>query len=231
MPKKERIYFAAGLFNMEHTSLNVQLAELLEKLGYQVDVPQRDGFEFARLNTALEKVLDKEKVSTAVENCIFALDIGWFLSRADATLARFDEPLDPGVDIEVTISHSLGTYTLGYRTDVRTPYGPADSNFRGMHFFPATMCDEFILAYPDYPKETLVSKFHERIQNKDNKLHHRWRSGSRKVIVEIQEYAQILFEGIPDLHSDEGLKTIAERYVANQERLKLEILPRIIRLY
>lgn len=113
--KKEIIYFAAGLFNLEQSFLNAFMAQEFEIRGYQVDLPQRDGFEFARLNLALEKVLPPEKVSTAVENCILSLDLGWFLSRADATVARFDEPLDPGVDIEVAVSHVLGTYTLGYR--------------------------------------------------------------------------------------------------------------------
>lgn len=106
-----------------------------------------------------------------------------------------------------------------------------------MHFFPAMMCDEFVHSYSDCSNvegamngmKTLVAKIDERIKQRNNKSYHRWRSGSRKAIVELQDYARLLYNGISDLHSDEGIKEVAERYTKNQEILAAEILPRIIR--
>lgn len=66
------------------------------------------------------------------------------LSKGTVCLANLDEPLDPGVLIEIMYAKQLGIPTIGYRCDSRTPFGAALSWNFGMHFFPLFQCDYFI---------------------------------------------------------------------------------------
>jgi hypothetical protein len=66
------------------------------------------------------------------------------LSKATVCLANLDEPLDPGVLIEIMVAKQQGIPTIGYRCDSRTPFGAAQSWNNGMHFFPLFQCDYFI---------------------------------------------------------------------------------------
>ena len=170
------------------------------------------------------------EVATALQTIIYLLDIGFFLPRSDVILANFDEPLDPGVDIEVAWGKMLGKLVIGYRTDVRTPYGSGTS-FDGMHFFPAFQCNIFIhgevlaknLIESDKGLHILAEKIQHAIRSR-----HPESSVSQELprtIVETCECAKLLFEGIDDIHSDAGIGEIVKRYVAQGSRIKI-IMPR-----
>jgi len=241
----QSIYFGGALFNGADNLFNISLAKKLEKLSigqdekkYKVILPQTMGFEFGRLHTALLEVLPSEEVMSAVQNVIYVLDIGKFLPNT-YMIARCDEPLDPGVDIELAISHFYGNFNIGYRTDVRSPYGSSTDGFGGMHFFPGFMCDAFIvspmpcrtLKESDGGIEKLACEINMIIDAVEkDKSSFRWRSPSYKCIVEIEDYAKLLFDGITDMHSTEGMKEIASRYVKYKEVLKTEILPKFSRI-
>ena len=239
---EDTIYFGGALFNGADTHFNIYLAEILEKQK-KVLLPQRDGFEFGRLYGAILDILPDPtptKVQTAVQNVIYALDIGVYLRDSNIMLARCDEPLDPGVDVEQTISRMLGNFNIGYRTDVRSPYGSMDDNFAGMHFFPGFQCDAFIIhpmpntSVKEAEKglESLAENILESIAEKDNLEKYRYRAPARKCIWEIEEYAKRLFGGIDDIHSEKGLKEIAQRYVdpENQEFFRQALKPVIKRI-
>jgi hypothetical protein len=235
--QKPRIYFAAGLFNAPDTFFNAHLVAKLEKLGHKVDFPQRDGFEFGRLHNSLSKVLKPEQVPDAVQNIIALLDLGYFIPRNEVVLARMDEPLDPGVDIEVAVGHFLAKFNLAYRTDVRAPYGSMGDRFAGGHFFPLFMCDSFIhCPLPNRtPKESeeglqkLTDAIEKEIDLRNNP-EYRWRAPSRKCIVEYEELAYTLFNGIKDIHSGGGMKEISERYAKNKASLDKLITPKTIKV-
>ena len=59
-------------------------------------------------------------------------------------LANLDEPLDPGVLIEIMYAKQMHIPVIGYRCDSRTPFGASQSWYFGMHFFPLYQCDKFI---------------------------------------------------------------------------------------
>jgi hypothetical protein len=240
------IYFGGALFNGPDNLFNIALARKLEniKIGekspkkrkHKVILPQTQGFEFGRLHTALSEVLPENEVMGAVQNIIYALDVGKFLPDT-YMIARCDEPLDPGVDIELAISHFYGNFNIGYRTDVRSPYGEPTDSFGGMHFFPGFMCDAFILApmpcrtlqEADCGLEKLADKIDniiDSVEKIDGEKNFRWKSPSHACISEIQDYARALFDGISNLHSEKGMKEIAKRYVDTQKDLKEAILPR-----
>lgn len=238
---EDRIYFGGALFNGADTYFNIHLASILEK-EKKVLLPQRDGFEFGRLHNAIQNAMpkaDETAVQTAVQDIIYALDIGIYLRNSNIMIARCDEPSDPGVDVEQTISRMLGNFNIGYRTDVRSPYGNMNDNFSGMHFFPGFQCDAFIIQpMPnrsiDEAKtgiETLAKSIIETIDEKNDQDKYRYRSEARKCILEIETYASRLFEGIDDIHSEEGLSEIAKRYIdpKNKEFFRQTLRPYVVR--
>lgn len=133
--KDHCIYFAAALFNTKECLFNVAIAKKLELLGHKVYLPQRDGFEFSNLTSLLPDDFTEEDKSKTVNWIIYLADLAK-LSKGTVCLANLDEPLDPGVLIEIMYAKQLGIPTIGYRCDSRTPFGAPQSWNFGMHFFP-----------------------------------------------------------------------------------------------
>lgn len=225
-----KIYPAAALFNGRETFFNIHLAHLLEsEKGYVANLPQRDGFEFGNLANALAEVLPQEEISRAMEFIILSLDIGKFIPESHVVIANLDEPPDQGIDVEACYAKMMGKLVIGFRTDVRNPYGP--NSYKGMHFFLAYQCDAFISHYmpsksiKDAKKEMreLVEKIDYVIQKNRNELI----DGVRKSALKIPEIesailiAKGLFNGLNDIHSEKSLKEIAKRYLMNKKLLLL----------
>lgn len=120
--KKQAVYFAASLFNTKECLFNIEITKKLENRGHKVYLPQRDGFEFSHLIQELPKELSELEKSKAVAWVIYLADLAK-LSQGTVCLANFDEPLDPGVLIEIMYAKQLGIPTIGYRCDSRTPFG------------------------------------------------------------------------------------------------------------
>jgi len=72
------------------------------------------------------------------------LDLGHFLYGSDVCIANLDEDLDPGVIVEIMFAKMMGKPVIGYRTEMRTPYGKQSESTTGMHFFCYFPCDKFI---------------------------------------------------------------------------------------
>jgi nucleoside 2-deoxyribosyltransferase len=49
--------------------------------------------------------------------------LGYFLYNSDICLANLDEPLDPGVIVEMIFAKMMGKHIIGYRTEMRTTFG------------------------------------------------------------------------------------------------------------
>jgi len=218
------IYPAAALFNGRSTYFNQALVQGLEKKGYKTNFPQRDGFEFGNLSKALMNKLPESEVPSAVEKIIYYLDMGVFIPQSHVVLANLDEPQDEGVLVELAHAKNIGRYTIGFRTDVRTPYGSDIDNFGGMHFFPGLyLCDTFIRHYmPCKTPEDAKSEMQGLLNKIDNQIF------SLEFSPIKQTKNNILFSGIKDIHSPKGLKELVERYVSNKEKLE-SYGPKIIR--
>lgn len=238
MADKIVIYPAAALFNARETSFNSQLVEGLEKLGYQTNFPQRDGFEFGNLTDALSGKIQQDKIGSAVQNIIYFLDMGIFMPKSDVVLANFDEPLDEGVVVESSYAKFMGKFVIGLRTDVRSPYGTPNDDFWGMHFFPAYQSNEFISHYMSSktPEEresqmaSLVQKIHQSIQNAE--ISHQETIPDyvkqNPNLYPILKCAKLLFEGVENIHSEKSFEEITLRYIKNKKRLE-EISPNVQR--
>ena len=219
-----RVYFAAALFNGRENFFNLYLTGGLEKKGHTILLPQRDGFEFNNLEFLLRQGGFRENSKKAVENIIYLLDIGYMIPSSDAIIANLDEPIDEGVAIELVYGRFMGKYLIGYRTDVKSPYGSFSESLGGIHFFPAYQCDVFIRSDvfckntegADRELGILLDKIDEGLHNAPR---------SREITLDhpqidkIFQGATLLFGGIglKDINSPESIQKIANRYLGNRK--------------
>ena len=93
-----RLYFAAPLFSVPERAFNAHLAASIEALGFEVFLPQRDGYEGP---------LDPEVVgSPEVARRIFELDTQQVLA-CDVLLAILDGRVpDEGMAVEVGLAYA-----------------------------------------------------------------------------------------------------------------------------
>lgn len=235
MHSKTVIYPAAALFNARETYFNSVLVEKLEKLGYETNFPQRDGFEFGNLKEAFSVMIPPSQINSAVSNVIYYLDMGVLLKGSDVILVNLDEPLDEGMVVEASYGKLMGKFVIGIRTDIRSPYGNPDDDYGAMHFFPVYQTHRFISHYMpsrtpeerEAQMDDLVLKIHDNISAAE--ISHQEiipdYANVNPNLKQVFEGAEILFHDIDDIHSSDGLETIASRYIENKERLE-EIGPK-----
>jgi len=216
--KKEdiTIYPAAALFNGRSTYFNQALVQGLEEKGYKTNFPQRDGFEFGNLNNALRNKLPESEVPSAVEKIIYYLDMGIFVPQSHVVLANLDEPQDEGVLVEMAHAKDISKYIIGFRTDVRSPYGSNSDTFGGMHFFPGLYsCDTFIRHHMSCKTTQDAKTEMQGLVDKIDKEISPMEFSRIKPVID-----NILFSGIKDIHSPEGLNELVQRYVSNKDKLE-----------
>lgn len=105
-----RIYFAAPLFCAGEKAFNEKVVNVLEKAGYEVFLPQRDGVNAALLAGKTREELVK---------IVFAKDLSE-LKKSDVLLFVLDgRSPDEGACVELGLSYALGKRCYGVSTDVR----------------------------------------------------------------------------------------------------------------
>ena len=75
---------------------------------------------------------------------IYLVDLGCFLNTADVVICNLDEPLDPGMIVEMMFAKMTNKPVIGYRTEMRTPFGRMEDFNNGCHFFCYFPCDAYI---------------------------------------------------------------------------------------
>lgn len=222
------LYNAAALFNARESSFNLGLTAALERRGYDILLPQREGFDFCGLEQMLHETMTQRDTDTATKLIIYLVDVGRFIPRADAVIANLDEPIDEGVVVEQCYARMMGKQVIGFRTDIRTPYGNLGDVARGMHFFPTFNCDTFIsILMPNRTKKEERSAMKNLVNAIDREVEERPADYSHPRVAEVISYSDLLFNGIEDLHSEQGLRTIVERYVKHKDELQ-KLLPKIV---
>ncbi len=105
-----KVYFAGPLFCQSEKDYNIKLASVLEKAGYKVFLPQRDG---------LEAALIKNKTQAEVAQMIFEKDTSEILS-ADIFFMVLDGRVpDDGACVELGIAYASNKRCYGAKTDAR----------------------------------------------------------------------------------------------------------------
>ena len=115
----KKVYFAAPLFNEMEKEYNLKIASILESYGYEVFLPQRDGFE----GIDFTGKTDKE-----ITDIIFTKDRDEIL-KADVLFAVLDGRVpDEGACIEIGIAYASGKSCYGIRNDIRSAERGMDLN-------------------------------------------------------------------------------------------------------
>ena len=106
-----KIYFAGPLFSESEREYNAKLTEILEEYGYEVFLPQRDGF----LAAELEGMTEEEKTQM-----IFEKDLEHVL-EADIVFMVLDGRVpDEGACVELGIAYASDKRCYGFKTDARS---------------------------------------------------------------------------------------------------------------
>ena len=106
----KKVYFAGPLFNEAERDYNLKIVTILESHGYEVFLPQRDGF----LAPELEGMTEDEKM-----NKIFEKDKDEVL-KADILFANLDgRAPDEGTCVELGIAYAAGKRCYGIKNDAR----------------------------------------------------------------------------------------------------------------
>lgn len=224
------IYLAAALFNARETAFNQLLTQKLEQLGGNIILPQRDGFEFVRLEKELLSCLSSSDAKRASQIIIYLLDIGWYIEQSDVVIANLDEPVDEGVVIEMAYGRMFGKKVVGFRTDVRSPFGNLSDSFCGGHFFPAFQAHAYVSCFipsrtPDELEADIsglannLYKISQNIPDYDMQV--------PKFVQDISDRANYLFSSIDNLHSVSGIKEIVARYI-NKKSWLSKIIPKVV---
>jgi len=114
VPAKEKIgnkvYFAAPLFSQGEREYNLMLTNLLESYGYEVFLPQRDGYLAPNMTESQEEVIAT----------IFRRDLEEVL-KADIIFIMLDgRAPDEGACVELGIGYARGKRCYGFKTDSRS---------------------------------------------------------------------------------------------------------------
>ena len=105
------VYFAAPLFSQSEKDFNLELTKVLEDHGYQVFLPQRDGYLAAELEGKTEEELTE---------MIFDKDYSEVL-KADVLFMNLDGRVpDEGACVELGIAYANGKRCYAVKTDARS---------------------------------------------------------------------------------------------------------------
>lgn len=107
----KRVYFAAPLFSQGEKDYNLRLTKVLEDHGYEVFLPQRDGFLAAEL---------EGKTEEEATQMIFEKDCSEVL-KADIVFMLLDGRIpDEGACVELGLAYANGKRCYGFKTDARS---------------------------------------------------------------------------------------------------------------
>lgn len=107
----KRVYFAGPLFNEAEREYNLKLVTILESYGYEVFLPQRDGY----LAPELEGKTEEE-----ITEMIFQKDKDEVL-KADILFMVLDGRIpDEGACVELGIAYASGKRCYGIKCDARS---------------------------------------------------------------------------------------------------------------
>jgi nucleoside 2-deoxyribosyltransferase len=107
-----KAYIAGPLFNEAEKALNLKVDALIQSLGIQTYLPQRDGGEAARL-------IRQGQPPELVRRRLFELDVNE-IRACDLLICILDGRVpDEGTCVELGMAYILGKICIGYQTDSR----------------------------------------------------------------------------------------------------------------
>jgi nucleoside 2-deoxyribosyltransferase len=123
-----KIYCAGPLFNSKEKEEMAEIATALEKSGFEVFLPHRDGFEFANLLEVFRSMgVSKLKASRLLNKAVFTLDVYEVLNSDGLILNINGRVPDEGATVEAGIAWSAGKRVVVYKNDARTLLSGTDN--------------------------------------------------------------------------------------------------------
>lgn len=123
-----KIYCAGPLFNRKEQEEMKEISDALEAAGFQVFLPQRDGFEFSKLSINFKEMGYSESDTNRILNkAIFALDVFQVVSSDGLILNINGRVPDEGAMVEAGIAWNAGKDVIIYKNDSRTLINGSDN--------------------------------------------------------------------------------------------------------
>ena len=146
----KKVYFAGPLFSQGEKEFNVRLTKVLENHGYEVYLPQRDGFEAAKLDGKSEE--EKSRL-------IFDKDVSEIMA-ADILFMVLDGRVpDEGACVELGIGYSNNKRCYGVKSDTRSIELDLDIN--------PMLYGCFTKIFKDYDGDKLVEEIDKYLSEND----------------------------------------------------------------
>jgi nucleoside 2-deoxyribosyltransferase len=129
------LYFSAALFCSRELIFNHEINKRLEARGFKSFFPQRDKCPERTFAEALRKHFPDELERSQIYSWIvYILDCGYQLYHSDVMIINLDESLDPGCLIELMLAKEMKKPVIGYRSDLRIPYGFEGAYYKLIHY-------------------------------------------------------------------------------------------------
>ncbi len=201
------------------------IAQELEKSGQTCYLPQRDGFKVALLIEILAK--DKSITPDLANKIAFLmpyyLDLGHFLKMSKIAIADLDDDLDSGMLVEISYAKLCNLPVIGVRTDTNAHFG-SQTQVWNINPFPIFQSDIYIktptpvgdFATVQKSLDEIIAKIKDGIKKLANKKNQMDKSDN-PVIKDVIKGAEILFDGVMDIHSEAGIKQILKNFMDNQK--------------
>ena len=152
-----KIYCAGPLFNPKEREEMEHIAVSLERAGYPVFLPQRDGLEFSRLlPVLLQRNVPTEDAAKILNNAIFCLDVFHITDSQGLVLNMNGRVPDEGAMVEAGIAWAHDKTLVIFKNDDRSLLeGNCNPMVLGLSNF------EFVSEYEEIPS-AFSAKFSKR---------------------------------------------------------------------
>lgn len=159
--KAQKIYCAGPLFNPKEQEEMADIASALEKAGYSVFLPQRDGLEFAKLLPMLiKREITVDNAMRMLNMAIFSLDVFQIMDSHGLVVNMNGRVPDEGAMVEAGIAWAHDKAVVIFRNDDRTlVQGTCNPLAMGLSDFESV--DEY---------DKIPVAFHQKFADTDRKL-------------------------------------------------------------
>ncbi len=144
-----KVYCAGPLFNPKEQEEMQTIATELERAGYSVFLPQRDGLELSKFHKLfIDKGIDKNNATEILNMSIFSLDIFKIIDSHGLVLNMNGRVPDEGAMVEAGIAWAHNKILIIFRSDVRSlVLGNCNPLVMGLSDF------QYVSAYDEIPKQ------------------------------------------------------------------------------
>ena len=124
-----KVYCAGPLFNDKEKEEMAEIAAALERRGFDVFLPQRDGLELSKcIDGLVASGVERQTACDCLSKAIFALDVYQVVEECEAIVVNLNGRVpDEGAVAEAALAWYAGRTLVAYKADVRTAFNGYDN--------------------------------------------------------------------------------------------------------